>query len=275
MPGSNQKHSLERYTRPCPAGTVLFEEGQPGDTMYVIQSGRVQISKRVGDTRVTIAQLGPGDCVGEMAILDGQPRSADALVAEDAVLVVLDRNTFEQMIRDHGEIAVRIMRKLSQRLREANRTIQNFLAENGALRAVEFLRSLAGVGAPGRFRPLPPTTSPQTVAARAGLSLQEAQEVWGRLRAAGVIDDAGGQVAIAPDEVVDDYLQYLELKQKYDPLTVRELAEMTGLPEDEVHRVVRRVLMSRLAGVEQGSGLADSYQHFLTLKKRFEYLDRV
>ncbi|MFN7134773.1 MAG: Crp/Fnr family transcriptional regulator [Myxococcales bacterium] len=269
-----QKQPLERYTQPCPKGTVLFEEGQPGDRMYVIQSGRVQVIKKVGETRVTIAQLGPGDCVGEMAILDGQPRSADAVVIEDAVLVVLDRGTFEQMVREHGEIAVRIMRKLSQRLREANRTIQNFLAENGSLRAVEFLRALAGQNETAQYRPLPRGTTPQTVAARAGLSLQEAQEVWERLRAAGVIDDAGGQVALAPDATVDDYLRYLDLKQKYDPLTVRELAEMTGLPEDEVHRVVRRVLMSRLE-TEQSNGLADSYQHFLALKKRFEYLDRV
>lgn len=267
--------NLDRYIQPFPKGTVLFQEGQPGDRMFVIQSGRVEIVKKIGGQTVVIAQLGPGDCVGEMAILDGQPRSADAVIAEDAQLVVLDRHTFEGLVRDHGEIAVRIMRKLSQRLREANKQLQNFLAENGALRAVELLRSLAGRQIGERFRPLPLGISPQTLAARAGLSVPEAQAVWSRLKAAGVLDDVGGEANLAPDKVVDDYLQYLELKHKYDPLTVRELADMTGLPEDEVHRVIRRVLMTRLEDDKDSGGLADSYQSFLTLKKRFEYLDRV
>ena len=77
---------------------------------------------------------------------------------------------------------------------------------------------------------------------------------------------------LAPEPVVEEYLSFLELKQRYDPLTVRELSEMTGLPEEEVHRVVRRVLSSRL---QLPGGLVDPYQQFLSLKKRFEYLDRV
>jgi phosphoglycerate kinase len=60
------KETLDRYLKPCPQGTVLFQEGEPGDRMFVIQSGRVQIVKRVGDVRFPLASLGPGDCIGEM-----------------------------------------------------------------------------------------------------------------------------------------------------------------------------------------------------------------
>ncbi|MBI5546280.1 MAG: Crp/Fnr family transcriptional regulator [Deltaproteobacteria bacterium] len=263
--------SLDRYVRPCPRGTILFEEGQPGDRMYVIQSGKVEIIKRVGEVRFLLASLQQGDSVGEMALLDGQARSADAVVVEDATLLVIERDTFEQLIRENGEVAVRIMRKLSERLREANRTIETFVAQKGVQSAVQALRELAEPGAGPRL--LPDGASPQVLAERAGLPVSEAQACWERLEEAGVLMKDGAQLLLAPDAQVDDYLAYRELKQKYDPMTVRELAEVTGLPEDEVHRVVRRVLGTRLPSVAAG-GLVDSYQQFLILKRRFEYPER-
>jgi CRP-like cAMP-binding protein len=264
------KASLDRYLKPCPSGTILFQEGEPGDRMFVIQTGRVQIVKRVGDVRFPLADLGPGDCVGEMALLDGQPRSADAVAAEDSTLLVVERGTFETLIRENGEVAVRIMRKLSERLREANRAIEGFLAQNGTLSALRLLRGMAA-GGPG-FRPLPPQATPHALAAQAGMPLSEAEAVWGRLKAAGVLAVVDGQTRLAPEGTLDDYLAYLDLKQKYDPMTVRELAEVTGLAEDEVHRLVRRVMSNRLPG--GGGGLVDSYQQFLALKRRFEYPER-
>jgi CRP-like cAMP-binding protein len=262
--------SLDRYLKPCPKGTVLFEEGQSGDRMYVIQTGKVQVVKRIGDVRFPLAVLGPGDCVGEMALLDGQPRSADALVTEDSTLLVLERGTFEHLLRDNGEIAVRIMRKLSERLREANRTIEGILAHNGVLLAVRMLRTMASPGQGSRE--LPADASPETLALRGGLTLEEAKGAWERLRLAGVLQQADGRTRLAPDEIVDDYLGYLDMKQRYDPLTVHELADVTGLAEEEVHRVVQRVLANRIpAGQNE---LVDTYQQYLTLKRRFEYPDR-
>ncbi|MGI5861663.1 MAG: Crp/Fnr family transcriptional regulator [Myxococcales bacterium] len=262
---------LERYTGSYPKGTVLFEEGEPGDRMFVIDSGRVEIVKRVGNERLKIAELGPGESVGEMAILDGQPRSASAVVCEDAVLVVIDSKTFENLVRQSGEIAARIMRKLSQRLREANRQIEGFLARNGTLAAVGALRAISGREHEG-VRPLPLGTCAASLGARLGVGEHEAEALWQRLQAAGVIVERDGEAALATEQQIEEYLAYLDLKQRYDPLTVRELSEVTGLPEGEVHRIARRILASRLP---EEQGLVDPYQHFLSLKKRFEYLDRV
>ena len=68
------------YGRDFPAGAVIFEEGDPGSRMYVIQSGEVRILKRVGAREITLARLGAGEAFGEMALLEGQPRSATAIV---------------------------------------------------------------------------------------------------------------------------------------------------------------------------------------------------
>ena len=72
--------ALERFARDFAAGTVLFEEGQPGDFMYVVQSGEVEIRRQVGETERVLAVLPPGEFFGEMAILNGRPRSATAVV---------------------------------------------------------------------------------------------------------------------------------------------------------------------------------------------------
>jgi DNA-binding IclR family transcriptional regulator len=162
------------------------------------------------------------------------------------------------------------MRKLSQRLRDANRQIESLLDHNGAVCAIRLLRGLAGPERDG-WRPLPQGTGPAALSASAGLPPGEAQGIWERLRAIGLVVELPAP-RLATERMLDEYLAYLELKQRYDPLSVRELSEVTGLPEDEVHQVVRRLLASRLEG--QGK-LVDPYQHFLSLKKRFEYLDRV
>src|SRR2546430_17715708 len=70
--------SVEHLVRRHPSGTVLFREGDRGQTMYVIRSGKVNISKRIGDSEITLAVLGAGEFFGEMALLGGLPRSAGA-----------------------------------------------------------------------------------------------------------------------------------------------------------------------------------------------------
>ena len=91
--------ALERFARDFEPGTVLFEEGQPGDYMYVVQSGEVEIRRQVGETERVLAILPPGEFFGEMAILNGRPRSATAVVKRGARLLVIEGKTFEAMMR--------------------------------------------------------------------------------------------------------------------------------------------------------------------------------
>src|SRR5689334_20084013 len=98
---------IEKFGRSVPAGTVLFREGEPGGEMYVLQSGTVTISKRMGDIEKMLSTIQPGEFFGEMAILNNKPRSATATCAEDCSLLVIDSKTFEAMVRGNGEIAVR------------------------------------------------------------------------------------------------------------------------------------------------------------------------
>jgi CRP/FNR family cyclic AMP-dependent transcriptional regulator len=261
----------QRFTRSLEEGQKLFEEGDPGESMFVIQSGAIGVFRRVGDVEVPIAQLGAGELVGEMAVLEGLPRTACAVASEPSVVIELPSSLFEQMVRENGEIALRVLRRLSARLREADRLIHAFLASSGAERAIEMLRGLAERVDEKEPRTLPPGFDSTFLATLAGIPIEQAKELERSLRQAKILNGAAPAVRLAGDSLLEDYLRYLELGQRYDPLSAAELAGVVGLPEEEVHRIVQRVLEARLATGGGSEPLVDSYQEYLGLKRRFEY----
>jgi CRP-like cAMP-binding protein len=131
---SAEKNPFAKFLTHFDNGQVLFREGDDGDDMYIIQSGRVAIKKRVKDGDATLAVLEKGDFFGEMAILERMPRSATAEVVEDGELIVISGEMFGDMIKANPEIAVRMLRKQSIRLRETNRQLENLMS-NGAVSA--------------------------------------------------------------------------------------------------------------------------------------------
>ncbi len=100
---------------------VIFNEGDPGTAFYMIARGRVKIAQSSPDGKErTLALLGPGDVFGELALLDGGPRSADAVVVEDAELLVVPRQGFLAFVMEHPQVAMSLLVVLSQRLRHTN-----------------------------------------------------------------------------------------------------------------------------------------------------------
>src|SRR5258708_13282340 len=89
---------FQRFGKEFKRGHVLFREGEPGKEMYVIQAGKVNITKTVRDTEKILAQLGAGEFFGEMAILNNKPRSPGAVITEDGQLPVIDPKTLHPLI---------------------------------------------------------------------------------------------------------------------------------------------------------------------------------
>jgi uncharacterized protein (TIGR02266 family) len=98
------------------AGEVIFEEGSHGAAVYVLSSGKVEISKTIQGKKIVLDKLGPGDMFGEMSYLDPAPRSATAIALEDTVLELLDKDfldkEFNQIDSDFREILRTLVRKL-------------------------------------------------------------------------------------------------------------------------------------------------------------------
>lgn len=111
------------------AGQFVFRSGEPGNVMYIIQEGQVEIVAQVGDREKRLALLEEGDFFGEMAVLEELPRTASARAMTPCSLLRIDRHTFDQLIRQDPEIAVRMLRKLCHRLR----TVQPLALEAPAL----------------------------------------------------------------------------------------------------------------------------------------------
>jgi CRP-like cAMP-binding protein len=107
-------------------GNVIFVQGEAGERCFIIASGTVKISAYHPDGReAVLAVLGPGDVLGELALFEQSPRSADATALEDAVLFSLDAQSLNEAILAHPEIALALLNVLGTRLRQSNEAFQD------------------------------------------------------------------------------------------------------------------------------------------------------
>lgn len=103
------------------AGDLVFKEGDPGNNMYVLLSGQVELTKRAeGGLQLLKCVDTPNDFFGEMALIDSQPRSATATATADTRLLLVTDSTFEQLLRTNGDFAIKLIRVLAARIRDTN-----------------------------------------------------------------------------------------------------------------------------------------------------------
>src|SRR5215217_3972554 len=114
-----------------PRNTRLFKQGDKGNAMYLIESGRVRISIRDDDdAEVILAKLAQGDFFGEMSIIDGRQRSADAKVIEDARFAILSRDAFLSFVRTNPDVALEMLSALTDRLRRTDELLRSRVSRN-------------------------------------------------------------------------------------------------------------------------------------------------
>src|SRR5438045_6643458 len=114
-----------------PTNTSLFRAGDVGDAMYLIEQGRVQITITDDDKKtIILAELAQGDFFGEMAIIDGKQRSADAIVSEAARLAILSRDNFLRFIRNNPLVALEMLSATFGRLRRTDKLLQQRVSRN-------------------------------------------------------------------------------------------------------------------------------------------------
>jgi CRP-like cAMP-binding protein len=105
-------------TRSLAVGETLFLKGEPGDALYAVRRGQIRIATGTNDgRRLTLNLLGPGDVFGEVALLDGQPRTADAVAVQSTDLFMVHRRDFLALLESRPQVAVRIIEFLCERIR--------------------------------------------------------------------------------------------------------------------------------------------------------------
>jgi CRP/FNR family transcriptional regulator, cyclic AMP receptor protein len=141
-----QLKRLASYARRRQAanGTVIFEKGDPGNALYAIRSGTVKIAAPSEDGRETSFNLlHPGEVFGEIALLDGQPRTADAVAASDCDLVAIERRDFVAFMESEPKLAMKLIELLCERLRFVSTRLEEVVFLNLPARLARLLLRLA------------------------------------------------------------------------------------------------------------------------------------
>jgi CRP-like cAMP-binding protein len=177
---------------------VLIEE-EVGSTMFVIISGRVKISRISDEGReVILSILVDGDFFGEMAILDGQTRSANAVTLEDTELLIIRRENFLEMLHKYPQVAINLLKELAHRLRRSDSQIKSLSLQNALGKVASTLLRIAddsGIIKHGQVEisQLPPQ---QDLANMAGTSRETISRVIKSLNMLGYVKKEGSKLKI-------------------------------------------------------------------------------
>jgi len=122
--GGSSRNPVKDSSAAFREGETIFRQDELGTEMYIILEGEVEIIKKIGEESHTLSRLEKGDFFGEMSVLESIARTANAIARTDVKALVINGSRFDQMLRKNPEIAVRIIRKYSKRLREANTLLE-------------------------------------------------------------------------------------------------------------------------------------------------------
>ncbi len=179
---------FDKYGHVIPAGTVIFREGDEGNEMFIIQEGKVKISKSIGNKDHVLAILGKGDFFGEMAIVNRIRRTATAQTVTDTHLLAFDRQGFRSMIEKNSKIAMNIIDKLCRRLQQANMQIQQLKRKNApALIALHLVYAFEGASQDS----IPFDKTLEEISLSLEMPLQEVEGIVQRMETEGILKKEG------------------------------------------------------------------------------------
>ncbi len=188
---------------------VLFAKGDPGERLYLVTSGRVRVGVVSAEGReVTYALIGPGQIFGEIAVLDGGPRTADATAAEPTELLAFERRDVLAFIRAHGDYGLRLIGILCSRMRHADELLEDifFLSLPGRL-AKQLLTLGDTIGErPTKGDGVTIRMSQQAVADHMGISRESVNKVLSKWEQCGIVSLWRGQITIHDREGLDRFL---------------------------------------------------------------------
>jgi CRP-like cAMP-binding protein len=187
--------------RPYAKDEVIYLRGDPGTAFYVIASGKVKIALTSPDGKeLILRRLGPGGFHGELALLDDEPRSADAVATDASVLLVLQRDAFRQFLSEHPSIATKLLATVSQYLRRNAELIQDATFLDVPARLARILLELASQPGAGDLPPpgaiIPDRMKQGELAALVGATRESINKWLGSFEKQGLISYDKGQITL-------------------------------------------------------------------------------
>ncbi|MGD8979774.1 MAG: Crp/Fnr family transcriptional regulator [candidate division WOR-3 bacterium] len=209
---------VEGMEKHLQSGEVLFNEGDKGEIMYLIREGKIKITKGKGDEEKTLAVLKEGDFFGEMAIIDGSPRSAGAVAVTPVSLLVIDKESFKEKLRENPLIEY-VLETLTRRLRTADEQIRLLTIKSEERRVLAHIITKAketGKETEGGTEISPFST--ESLAHITGMSENKVKDYVSKLVQVNLVTLGENSLLIRGVTDLDDYLRYIALKEKFEKI---------------------------------------------------------
>ena len=209
-----EEGELERFShvavpRSFPAGTRVFHEGDSSDACYIVREGSFRVTREHSDGRaITLATLGPGEIFGELAMLDGDKRSASAESITDGTLLALPANDVRALLARNPEIALKLVAGLVRRLRQANARLSRQSFQTVPSRVAGILLQLSRDNQDGEGEPTEITIrmNQTDLAQLAGTSRESVSRFLAELERAGVVRSGRGRVTVLQPGKLRNYI---------------------------------------------------------------------
>jgi CRP-like cAMP-binding protein len=188
------------------ANDVIFREGEPGDSLHMVIEGQVRIVvlSPVGE-EVTVTYLGPGECVGDLALLDGRPRSASAIASQTTKTLVVTRGDFRRWLRERPQAAFALLETLSLRVRRTDEALADLALLDLPSRLAKRLLSLAGARQPAKGGALPKLRITQAeMASMLGVSRESVNKQLNAFAREGWVSLGRGSVTVKDAKALRD-----------------------------------------------------------------------
>lgn len=212
-----EEGELERFSqvavpRSFPAGTRVFHEGDSSDACYIVSEGSFRVTREHSDGRaITLATLGPGEIFGELAMLDGDTRSASAESITDGTLLALPANDVRSLLARNPEIALKLVAGLVRRLRAANMRLSRQSFQTVPSRVAGILAQLSREGqenkdGEGEMHEVTIRMNQTDLAQLAGTSRESVSRFLAELERAGVVRSGRGRVTVLQPNKLRNYI---------------------------------------------------------------------
>ena len=206
-PSDLERISRVAVPRAFPEGTRVFHEGDRSDACYIVRTGSFRVTREHSDGRaITLANLGPGDIFGELAMLDGEVRSASVEATSDGELLALPGGDVRALLGRHPEITVKLVAALVRRLREANERISRQSFQTVPSRVAGVLSQLVADEGPVGDGGLTIRMNQVDLAQLAGTSRESVSRFLAELERAGVVRCGRGRVTVLEPAKLRNYI---------------------------------------------------------------------
>ncbi len=201
---------LEKYSKKFPKNNIIFKQGDLSREIFILQQGKIKIFRNIRNQKKTLAILSnAGDFFGEMSFINNKPRAATAQALEDSTLIVLEPEIFEKMLFTNPEISLRFIKKLAQRLDDADMLIENIILKDTESRFIHFIINQS---VENTFEML---FTLNDIAEWLDVPYEILSQNLDKLIKKGLVEITNNGIKILNRQLMSEYLEFLEMKKKF------------------------------------------------------------